>query len=195
MGDYKAAYTQATIVKDETDGLVKVETLQRHGQERKTKLKNNFGGLLASADSSLLLQLATKLAAKLPPKTGNETVVGMYKSGIIMCGFLALARESKFNWSTPDMLGDYESAFSFSEDRRDKVHYLYGIKSGDTVVIIEDEVTSGNGVVALIKALKEFGVNVVGVCCVIETVTFGGRKNIADNTGLDLVSLVQVDVS
>ena len=155
--EYKDIFTSIRVTEDTTNGLIKLEAVKRYGQDRNTKVKNNFVGQLSKADSSTLLQLARLLNEQLPPKTYNEVVVGLMTSGVIMCGYLALIRKSFFNYSIYSKFGDYEDEFSFSEGHRDdKKHYLYGIKPGDEIIIIEDEVTSGNGIIELVNAFREY---------------------------------------
>jgi adenine/guanine phosphoribosyltransferase-like PRPP-binding protein len=196
MADYNEEYKKIDILQDDTGGRIKLSTLQRHGESRKTKLKNNFTGMLEPADSGLLLQFCNILNAKLLQPTSNELVVGMYKSGIVMAGYLALARKTSFTWSTPDQLGDFAQAICYEEDHiKNKVHYLYGLRPGDKVILIEDEITSGKGMIGLTKTLTDRSIEVLAIASVLETVNFDGRANIKSSTGLDLISLVQIRLS
>ena len=63
------------------------------------------------------------------------------------------------------------------------------------MIVVDDEITSGKGVVALTKALREFGVDVYGVGGIIETINFGAREVIRQEIGLELTSLVQVELA
>lgn len=196
MSDYNASYQNVRIIEDGTNGQVKISTLARHGESRKTKLKNNFTGMLEAADSKLLLDLCKQMSQQLPIPTSGEVVVGMFKSGIVMAGYLALARNCSFTWSTPDKLGDYNQAIYYEEDHiKSKGHYLYGLKPGDKVILVEDEVTSGKGLVGLSEVLLRHDIEVLAIAGVIETVNFEGRAFIRDNTGIELVSLVRVELS
>lgn len=196
MNDYDQAYKEVSIIDDGSNGKISLSALSRHGDTRKTKIKNNFTGLLESADSLLLSELCEKLNDKLQLHTDDATIVGMYKSGIIVAGFLALHRGARFNWSTPDKIGEYQDAICYMEDHReDKAHYLYGLKSTDRVIVVEDEITSGKGVVGLTVKLREHGIEVVSICSILETVNFGGRNYIKSETGIDLVSLAKVELS
>ena len=196
MLDYNQTYKHVEITEDDSNGQIKLSIVTRHGENRKTKLKNNFVGLLDNADSRLLLELCHLLNKKLPNNINDELVVGMYKSGIIMAGYLALERRSSFTWSTPDKLGDYEDAIYYNENHRNtEAHYFYGLKSGDRVILVEDEITSGKGMVGLTKVLREQGIEVRAICSILETVNFGGRDLIETETGLSLISLARVELS
>lgn len=194
MADYNESYTNIEIIEDKTHGLVDLSTIQRHGSTRKTKIKNNFTGLLQPSDSKNFLYIVKLLNAELPDD--DAIVVGMYKSGIIMAGYLALARDSSLAWTTPDQLGDVASAVCFKENHWDsKAHYLYGLKPGDSVIIVEDEVSSGKGVAGFANELTANGIRVAAICSVIETLNFGGREHIKETCGLDLVSIVKIKLS
>jgi adenine phosphoribosyltransferase len=196
MGSYKDAYQNLTVIEDGSHGLVELDTISRHGQDRATKIRNNFIGHLIPAEPKLLLEILRMLNAKLPKTQENEVVVGMPTSGIIMSSALAQVRDSRYNFAVTQEFGDLGSVFSLTEDHRDlHKHYLYGVKPGDKVIIIEDEVTSGLGVTQLTLALTDFGANVIAIASVIETINFGAREHIKKATDHDLVSLVKVELS
>lgn len=120
----------------------------------------------------------------------------MYKSGIVMAAYLAMARGTRFTWSTPDEFGDFQSAVQFQEGhRKTAAHYFYGLKPGDKVIIIEDEITSGLGVADLTKVLRNYDIEVIAICSVLETVNFSGRELIKAETNLELRSLTKVEVA
>ena len=194
--DYKDSFTTVRILSDKTEGLIHLKILKRHGQDRDTKIKNNFVGQLSKTNSQTLVKITELLSSQLPPKTDKEVVVGLMTSGVIMCGYLAMIRESFFNYSVYSKFGDYENAFNFTEEHRGgKRHFLYGVRPGDEIIIVEDEVTSGNGISALIKALREFGCGVKAVACVLETINFNARENIQKQTGMELISLTEIELS
>lgn len=194
MAEYNESYKNIEVVEDKTDGSVELVTVQRHGSTRKTKIKNNFTGLLEPSNSKNFLHIAKLLNDELPED--DAIVVGMYKSGIIMAGYLALARESRLAWTTPDQIGDVASAVCFKENHWDsKAHYLYGLEPGDSVIIVEDEVSSGKGVAGFANELIANGIDVAAICSVIETLNFGGREHIRNECGIELVSLVKIKLS
>lgn len=190
------SYEKLTIIDDGSNGALKLSTIARHGGSRKTKIVNNFIGVLESADSRTVLDLCQKLNKKLPASAGQEIVVGMYKSGIIMAGYLALTRGSNFTWSTPDEYGDTSQVVKYAEDHHvAAIHHFYGLKPGDRVILVEDEVTSGKGLVGLVELLRAKGIDVIAICSILETVNFGGRDLIKTETGIELVSLAKVELS
>jgi adenine phosphoribosyltransferase len=193
---YKDTYNAIEIINDPTNGLVKLSLSERFESDRKTKISNNFISQLQALDPTVLKDVIKRLNAKLPSPVKDEKILGLVSSGVPLSTALALERGSRFNFSTSGKFSGYEKVFSFSEGHRDdKKHYFYGVEATDSVIIIEDEVTSGNGLISLIKALQKYGVTIIAVCTVIETLTFGAREKIKEETGVDIVSLITVKVS
>jgi orotate phosphoribosyltransferase len=194
--DYKDKYNSITIVEDPTNGLVKLGLTERFESDRKTKISNNFISQVNTLEVNVLKDIIERLNAMLPLPTKEEKILGLVSSGVPLSTALALSRGSKFNFSTSGKFSGYQNVFSFFEGHReDKKYYFYGVEKNDSVIIIEDEVTSGNGLVTFVKALQDYGVNIIAVCTVIETITFNAREMIKKETGIDLISLVKVDVS
>jgi adenine phosphoribosyltransferase len=70
--------------------------------------------------------------------------------------------------------------------------YINGIQSEDRVMLIDDVVSTGGTMVAVLEALKKMGVEITQVIAVIEK---GDGKGIVESkTGLPVLSLVKVDV-
>ena len=63
----------------------------------------------------------------------------------------------------------HSPAISFDEPhtRLGRTHYLYGLHEGEHVVIIEDEMTTGQTVVNAVRALRASGIHVVDVGVVL----------------------------
>ncbi len=189
-------FTELDIISDETHGAVKLGLTERFEADRKTKISNNFVSQVETLDAKVLKKVIEILNSKLPPMQNEEKILGLATSGIPMATALALQRGSKFNFSSSGKFGDFKSAFSYTEAHRDeKLHYFYGIKSGDKVIIAEDEVSSGLGLLHLIKALQAYNVNILAVCTVIEVVNFNAREVLKEKTGTDLISLIKVKLS
>ncbi len=64
------------------------------------------------------------------------------------------------------------------------------VTAGETVVVVEDVVTSGGSALAAVEACKQFGLNVTGVLAVIDRLE-GGRQAI-EAAGLTLKTLLTV---
>jgi orotate phosphoribosyltransferase len=59
---------------------------------------------------------------------------------------------------------------------------------------VEDEVSSGLGLLHLINALQEYGINIIAVCTVIEVVNFNAKKMLEEKCGIELISLIKVEL-
>lgn len=194
--NYRGSYSKIRIVTDETNGLVDLSLTGRLGQDRKTKIVNNFVGLLSSADPQNFEKICMLLNEKLPPKTDDEIIIGIPSSGVPMAVMLAHVRGVRFNWAHHKKYTNYTDAVHFYEGHREntKIRIFYGLKPGDTVLLIDDEVTSGQGFCQTFEELRKRNITVASMCCVVEQMTFGARQIIKKKTGMDLVSLVQVEL-
>lgn len=70
--------------------------------------------------------------------------------------------------------------------------FINGINSGDKVLIIDDVVSTGGTMIAVLQALKNMGVEIAEVVAVIEKGE--GKKIVEKETGLKLKALIKVDV-
>lgn len=72
-------------------------------------------------------------------------------------------------------------------------YWIYGVSEGDNVLIIDDAVSTGGTLAALISALQKKNVIITDVFCVLEKPEYQGVKNVRKATGLDIKTLFQVD--
>jgi len=196
MKDYQQLFSKVEILTDETKGLIELDLIERHGQDRATKVRTNFIGHLKKSDPKILMQILEILNKKLPSAKPSEIIVAGEGSAVPIAFSLAQIRGTHYNYGMPKKFGDLNSIFSFKEDHRNKnERYLYGVKPGDSVIIVEDEVTSGGGVITLHNALEDYGITVLAIASIIENMNFNARSNIKTKTNLDLVSLTQIKLS
>lgn len=70
--------------------------------------------------------------------------------------------------------------------------YINGLSEGDRVVLIDDVLSTGGTLSAIVKALRSMGVEIVDVVVVIEK---GNRKEeLEKELGLDIKTLVRVEI-
>lgn len=70
--------------------------------------------------------------------------------------------------------------------------YINGLDKGDRIILVDDVVSTGGTMIAVLNALRDMEVEVVDVMAVIEK---GEGKNIVEReTGFTVKSLVKVDV-
>ncbi|ADG13741.1 phosphoribosyltransferase [Methanocaldococcus infernus ME] len=70
--------------------------------------------------------------------------------------------------------------------------YVNGIKEGDKVVIVDDVISTGGTMIAIIEALKRAGAEIKDIVCVIERGK--GREIVEKKTGYKIKTLVKIDV-
>jgi adenine phosphoribosyltransferase len=70
--------------------------------------------------------------------------------------------------------------------------YINGLKRGDRVILVDDVVSTGGTMIAVLNALKGMGVEVVDVMAVIEKGS--GKDIVKKETGFTVKSLVKVNV-
>jgi len=70
--------------------------------------------------------------------------------------------------------------------------YINGVEEGDSVVVIDDVVSTGGTLLAVLEALREMDVDVRDVITVIDKGE--GSRVVRERTGFSVKSLVKVDV-
>jgi len=70
--------------------------------------------------------------------------------------------------------------------------YLNGVENGDRVLIIDDVISTGGTMIAIINALKKAGAEIKDIICVVER--GNGKEEVLEKTGYDIKTLVRIDV-
>ena len=70
--------------------------------------------------------------------------------------------------------------------------YINGIKKGDRVLIVDDVLSTGGTMIAVLDALESFGVEIIDIVAVVEKGE--GKKRVKTETGYDVKTLVKVDI-
>lgn len=73
--------------------------------------------------------------------------------------------------------------------------FLNGVDSGDKVYIVDDLISTGGTLIGLVEAIRRAGAQVLGIVCVAEKLNYGGAERVRQATGIEVKSLVGVDVS
>ena len=73
--------------------------------------------------------------------------------------------------------------------------YLNGIEQGDRVVIVDDVISTGGTMVALIKTLEKTNAQILDIVCVAEKVEYGGAARVKEETGYTVKSILRVSVA
>jgi adenine phosphoribosyltransferase len=70
--------------------------------------------------------------------------------------------------------------------------YINGLKRGDRIILVDDVVSTGGTMIAVLNALKNMGVDVVDVVAVMEKGT--GKELVEKETGFKVKALLKVNV-
>jgi adenine phosphoribosyltransferase len=69
--------------------------------------------------------------------------------------------------------------------------FAYGISSGQRMVLVDDEVTTGNTLTNLAIRLHEAGADPLAAVCLVEDSTGGARARLAEQ-GIPLIALTRI---
>ena len=70
--------------------------------------------------------------------------------------------------------------------------YINDLYEGDRILLIDDVVSTGGTYIALIKTLQDMGIEIASAVAVIEKGE--GKKIVEEETGVEILSVVKVDV-
>lgn len=73
--------------------------------------------------------------------------------------------------------------------------FLNGIEKGDQIIIVDDMISTGGTMLALIEAVEKAEASIVDIVCVAEKVEYRGVERIRKDTGYLVKTLLQVSVS
>ena len=73
--------------------------------------------------------------------------------------------------------------------------FLNGIEQGDQVIIVDDMISTGGTMLALIEAVEKAEATIVDIICVAEKIEYQGVNRIRQETGYLVKTLLQISVS
>lgn len=73
--------------------------------------------------------------------------------------------------------------------------FLNGIEPGDQVIVVDDMVSTGGTMLALIEAIRLAGAEIIDIICVAEKIEYGGIERVAVQTGHQVKTLLQISVA
>lgn len=71
--------------------------------------------------------------------------------------------------------------------------YINGIRKGEKIIIVDDVVSTGGTMIAVLNALEGAGVEIADIVAVVEK--GNGKERVKNETGYDVKTLVKVDVN
>lgn len=153
---------------------------------------NEFTDQLPALRPEVLREAADAVAAAAP--AGVTKVVVEEDKGVplgtavaLETGLpLAIARE--YGYELPSRRVAYEG------EHVDGALYLNGVVPGDQVLVVEDTISTGGVLIALIRTIRELGAEVAGVVAVVDKVHDGGVERVRRETGVAIQTLLPIAI-
>lgn len=148
------------------------------------------------ATSAELLRAATDWIVKSGEFEQATKIVGEEDKGAILVASTALATGLPFGmarWYPAGLEG--QVAVPFEMEYASGQLYLNGLEKGDQVIIVDDMISTGGTMLALIEAVRLAKAEIVDIVCVGEKVDYGGVQRIANETGCRVKTLVKISVA
>ena len=147
------------------------------------------------ATSAELLRAAADWLVEAGDYSDATKIAGEEDKGAILVAAVALKTGLPFGmarWYPSGIDGQVSVDFNM-EYNKGKL-FLNGIEAGDKVVIVDDMVSTGGTMVALIQAIQQAGAEILDIVCVGEKPAYNGVERILNETGFRVKTLVKIDV-
>jgi adenine/guanine phosphoribosyltransferase-like PRPP-binding protein len=148
------------------------------------------------ATTADLLRAATDWIMEVGDFDGVNKIVGEEDKGAILVASTSLATGLPFGmarWYPAGLEGQVSVHFEMEYTSGEL--FLNGVDPGDRVIIVDDMISTGGTLLALIEAVRLAGGEIVDIVCVGEKVEYGGAARVLDQTGLSVKSLVKLSMS
>jgi adenine phosphoribosyltransferase len=148
------------------------------------------------ATTAELLQSATEWLVEEGDFPRASKITGEEDKGAILVASTALATGLPFGmarWYPSGLKG--QVGVDFKMEYASGQLFLNGIENADRVIIVDDMVSSGGTMLAMIEAVTRAGAEIVDIVCVAEKVDYGGVARIEHQTGYRVKTLVKISVS
>lgn len=139
-----------------------------------------------------LMQAAVEELAQLTDYSLADKIVAEEDRGGYLAALVAYHRKkalSMVKWNPLELEGqisvDFRNAYTTGK------MYLYGVKPGDRVILVEDLVDSGGTIIAMINLLRKAQVQLVDVICLAEKEEMQGVARIKRETGIEVKILLR----
>ena len=142
-----------------------------------------------------LLRAATDWIVEAGDFDGVNKIVGEEDKGAILVASTALATGLPFGmarWYPAGLEGQVSVHFEMEYTSGEL--FLNGVDHGDRVIIVDDMISTGGTLLALIEAVRQAGAEIVDIVCVGEKVDYGGVQRVLDQTGLPVKTLVKLSM-
>lgn len=148
------------------------------------------------ATSPELLREAATRVLQIANLDGVTKLVGEEDRGAILVAAVALAANLPLalaRWNPSGVPG--QIAVEFAMEYTQGTLYLNGVERGDQVLIVDDLISTGGTLIALIRAVQQAGAQIRDCVCVAEKIEYGGVARVQAETGIVVKTLVKISVA
>ncbi|MGL5864539.1 MAG: phosphoribosyltransferase domain-containing protein [Dermatophilaceae bacterium] len=126
-----------------------------------------------------------------PDFAAPDVLLGLDAGGILPTVAVALASDLPYRLAWKLDL-DLPDKMSFAEPHAQRTEvFTYGDLAGTRVLIVDDEITTGNTLSNLVSALRKSAVAVTGIACLIED-TAGNARPLLESLGVPLCTITRL---
>jgi adenine/guanine phosphoribosyltransferase-like PRPP-binding protein len=148
------------------------------------------------ATTAELLRAATEWLVQVGDFQSASKIAGEEDKGAILIASTALATGLPFGmarWYPSRLEG--QVGIDFEMEYTNGQLFLNGIEQNDRVILVDDMISSGGTMLAMIKAVTLAGAEIVDIICVAEKVDYRGVERVKNETGYGVKTLVKISVS
>jgi adenine phosphoribosyltransferase len=172
----------------------RVRRLGVPAQTRDIRIVHELDGILDQVAPATLLQTGSALWeawSRHPEFTAPDVLLGLDAGGILPTVAVALTSGLPYRlaWKL-DLDLPHKRRFTEPHARRTEV-FTYGDLAAVRVLIVDDEVTTGNTLANLVTVLRDSAVEVAGIACLIED-TAGEARPLLESLGVPLCTLTHL---
>lgn len=142
--------------------------------------------------SYALLKDIVQELSKLADFPRVNKIVGEEDRGGYISALMAMKQKKSLamvKWNPLDLKG--QIAVNFRNAYTDGKMYLYGVKKGDRVILVEDLIDTGGTVIAMIQLLRKHGVIICDVIAIAAKDEYRAIERIKKETGIEVKHLLK----
>lgn len=148
------------------------------------------------ATSAELLQAATQWIVEAGNFNQATKIAGEEDKGAILVASTSLVTGLPFGmarWYPAGLEG--QVSVEFEMEYASGRMFLNGVAENDKVIIVDDMISTGGTLLALIEAVRLAKAEIVDIVCVAEKIEYGGVQRIANQAGHQVKTLVKISVA
>jgi len=81
---------------------------------------------------------------------------------------------------------------TYSSGYEKGTYYIYGINEGDRVLIIDDTISTGGTLMAIIETLLKHNIKIVDIACIMENEMYNGKKLVEEHFNIPVKTLIKI---